>query len=597
MLCNCYISFLGLIAALSFVRAGIASSHSNLELRNVGLSSEVGLRTPTAKFKRDTVIKNSTTLDKSWNGATLFSLQLKASGESKRNTDVTAGINIVCTTCYIKGTATAQLTISDNFNLTQAFESFKSAVEYDIGTVTNVTVNDFETYFDNLESDITSLNFAKFESDLTFPTANNTDFDLEIPDIPQATLLFQFDGLELYMDIDTTLSDEATYTVNIYKSKTALGVSAGEESLGIIFSIDLILSVDSSIDISSGFHIKLNDGVAIDLALFSQNVSSITMNGGNFEFLPVTIESAGVQLTALLKVGIQAGLNVAAPPFKLDGVKFDTFSAGAAVGVYMNVAEFITNVTANPAGNVTGCEVLVEEVYSMAIGAQAGATLALNDYSWGPTPNTSTAVFYTTLASRCALSSATSAALTARAAQATGLTTTTLTTSDTYTATQCLSTGLLNCPISMQTTSKQTVTSTLVTSVPSGSTATFPTTIQNSVANTIAFGTNVKALTSTSGTPTSFNPTSTPTGITGVIDGKIGGVSNKLIIGVSVGIGVPFLVGVIAGCFFFAGRRRSETRGNVSYADAQGLSTSEPYTPSQMSVKKMPNVVVSENLR
>lgn len=256
-----------------------------------------------------------------------------------------------------------------------------------------------------------------------------------------------------------------------------------------------------------------------------------------------------MQLTALLKVGLQVGLNVASPSLNLDGIKFATFSAGAAAGVWMNIAEFSTNVTAAPAGDSSGCKVFVEEVYSMAIGAQAGATLAINDHSWGPTPNTSTVLFYTTLESRCASTiTSTTALVTARAAKSTGLTTTTLTTEDTYTATQCLSTGLLNCPISLQITSKQTVTSTLVTSVPSGSTATFPVTSQTAVASTIAFGTNVKPLTSSSGTSTSFNPTTSPTsGIAGVIDGKTGGVSNKIIIGVSVGVGVPVFIAIIAG--------------------------------------------------
>ena len=44
-------------------------------------------------------------------------------------------------------------------------------------------------------------------------------------------------------------------------------------------------------------------------------------------------------------------------------------------------------------------------------------------------------------------------------------------------------------------------------------------------------------------------PTSSPTspGIGGVLNGKTGGVNNKLIIGVSVGIGVPVLIAVVAG--------------------------------------------------
>jgi hypothetical protein len=264
----------------------------------------------------------------------------------------------------------------------------------------------------------------------------------------------------------------------------------------------------------------------------------------------VTIQSAGVVLTALLRLGLQAGLDIGAPPVKIEGVSFGTFSSGAEVGIWLNLAEFITNVTVAPAGDASGCELLVEEVYSMAIGAQAGATLAILDHTWGPTPNTSTAFYYTTLASVCAVSGTpTTAAVTARAVEASDLTTTTLSTEITYTGTACRSIGLLNCPLSLQTTSKNTVTSTLVTSVPSGSMATFPATTQNSVASVIAFGAHVKNLAATSGTPTSYIPGSTSTsGVVAFIDGKTGGVSNKLIIGVSMGIGVPVLLAIIAGC-------------------------------------------------
>lgn len=190
---------------------------------------------------------------------------------------INAGVEITCTTCYIKGTATAQVTISENFNITQAFDDFKNEVEHDIGVVTNETVDAFETYFKTLALDITSLNPEKFVDDLAFPTVNDTSFDLEIPDIPQASLLFQFDGLELYMAIDTVLSGGSTYSVNIYTSNTPIGVSAGKDKLGVTFSIDLVLSVNANIDITSGFHIKLDDSVTIDLALFSHNVSTIKM--------------------------------------------------------------------------------------------------------------------------------------------------------------------------------------------------------------------------------------------------------------------------------------------------------------------------------
>ncbi|KAF8858413.1 hypothetical protein BDZ45DRAFT_674010 [Acephala macrosclerotiorum] len=579
------------IIGISFVSAGIAPLSDVPQHRDTAFRRSLS----SPSLKRDTVYKNSTTLDKSWNGAELLSFKA-----TQQNGDTTlfAGVDIVCTTCYIKGTASAQLTMNGNFNLTQALQNFTSQIENDIDNLANATVVAVETYFDNVVSDITSLDFNL--DDYDFPTINAT-FDVDIPDIPECQLLVQFDGMELYVEIDTTLSGGATYDLSLYKSETEFGVSVGQEELGIVVNVDLILSAEAEIDISSGFHIKLDDGVAINLALFSKNISSITMNGGHFEFLPVKIQSAGVVLTALLRIGLQVGINVAAPPLTIEHIHVGTFSSGTEAGIWMNVAEFITNVTSGPTGDGTNCDLMVEEVYSMAIGAQAGATLAILDHTWGPTPNTSTVLFYTTLASSClANTTSTSAALTARAVEATGLTTTTLINSTTYTGTGCLSTGLLNCPVSLQTTSKYTATSTLVTSVPSGSTATWPATTQNSVASTIAFGTNVKNLESTSGTPTSFVPTTTPTsGITGVIDGETGGVSNKIIIGVSVGVGVPVLLAIIAGSIFFCRRKRYNAvqTGEIVYTQ-QALSPTEPYTPgSQMSIKKSPRVGVTQNPR
>jgi hypothetical protein len=269
------------------VTATLVPLNSNLQFRNaLSDTSAAGIH------KRDTVFKNSTKFDKSWNGATLFSMYVFPSTHSRivkadfyshsdvekdnGNTALTAGVEVVCTTCYIKGTATAQLTVNGNFNLSQAFQNFKSEVKGDVDSLTNATIDSFETYFEKIGEDVASFDFHL--DDLEFPTLNDTSFDLTIPDIPECQLLFEFDGLELYMEIDTTLSAGATYTFNLYTSESLIGVSAGQDlEVGIVFTVDVILSVEAEIDISSGFHIQLNDGVAINIAMFSQNISSVTL--------------------------------------------------------------------------------------------------------------------------------------------------------------------------------------------------------------------------------------------------------------------------------------------------------------------------------
>ena len=103
-------------------------------------------------------------------------------------------------------------------------------------------------------------------------------FQVDLPPLPQCRLRFQFDGMELYMRLRTELAAGATYTLNLFSSNTPIGISLRDElRIGVVFSIDLIISAEAEITIDSGFHIKLDDGIAIDIPLFDQNVSSITL--------------------------------------------------------------------------------------------------------------------------------------------------------------------------------------------------------------------------------------------------------------------------------------------------------------------------------
>jgi hypothetical protein len=195
----------------------------------------------------------------------------RSEGEvQKGDTSVAAGLQIVCTTCYIKGTATAQLAIDGSFNASQAFEETLDQVQGEVQNITSAAVNNIQGVATNFTD---GLDFEDFD----FPTIP-LDFNIDIPDIPECRLRFQFDGMELYMLLDTILSAGTTYTLNLYSSISPIGLAVGDElQVGVIFSVDLILSVEAEIDISSGFHIKLEDGIAIDIPMFDQNVSSITL--------------------------------------------------------------------------------------------------------------------------------------------------------------------------------------------------------------------------------------------------------------------------------------------------------------------------------
>lgn len=122
---------------------------------------------------------------------------------------------------------------------------------------------------DNLADGVDSSDFDLQPLDL--------NFNVQYPDIPECHLQFQFDGLELYLMINTALSGGADYQLPLYSSNTLSGLSLDKDTfVGVIFSVDLILSLNADIDFTSGVHIKIEDGAEIDLSLFGNSVSSIT---------------------------------------------------------------------------------------------------------------------------------------------------------------------------------------------------------------------------------------------------------------------------------------------------------------------------------
>lgn len=276
----------------------------------------------------------------------------------------------------------------------------------------------------------------------------------------------------------------------------------------------------------------------------------------------MTLVGANTVLTAVLRLGIRSGFELSTHTKYVAGFPVG-FSAGIEAGVWADVAKFVTNVTAVPDSD--NCALQVVEEYSMLLGANAGATLGLGEHSWGPAPSTEVPIWYTTLADACAgtktaaaASAVTSPAVVER--EEDGMTTTS--TVITRTATVCLSTGLVNCPVSLQSAVRNVVTSTLVAPEPVGNEEAFPTTTNDAVVRTVAFGVGAKEMGATTGSPVSYVPTTSSTttskptsswsASTGtdnsVLGGKTGGVSNKVIIGVSVGVGVPVFIMIIAGC-------------------------------------------------
>ncbi|KAL5409184.1 hypothetical protein PMIN03_006114 [Paraphaeosphaeria minitans] len=538
-----------------------------------------------AKHQKREDLKGNVTFDRSWDGVVLFKYgasQSVETGNGNASASVSAGVEITCTTCYVKGIASAGLHIADDFDAGEALNKTIASVFTTVDNFTQEVEDYFEDYFKGVAS---NLDDGIDWHDFAFPPLNYS-FDMDIKPIDDVTLNFMFDDMELYLELNTVLAAGATYELNLFTSNTPIGVGVGKGlMLGVVFKVDLLLSVQGEIDISSGLHIKLDDGVGIDIALFSHAVSNIVFNGGQFEFLPVTVEKAGVVLSAILRIGIHCGIEVATPgtpnativniPLGTPEVK-----GGIEVGVYANLAEFTTNVTVAP--DDADCDIHVLQEYQIALGAVAGASVVFDTDTWGPVAATSIPIWTTALAKVCVhkpTSPATIAAspkLTSEPAQKRAdedeSETVTTKTKITHTGVQCRTSVIGNCPNSLQLTTQTVETRFLTTVVPSGADVTWPAMpgVADKVTKTQDFGDNALAFGRTSGSPVSYTAPPPPTASAGdeageageaaskadeIVNGTTRGVSNKVIIGLSVGGGLLVIAGIVGGIVWLRRRR------------------------------------------
>ncbi|CEL01837.1 hypothetical protein ASPCAL01414 [Aspergillus calidoustus] len=546
---------------------------------------------------------NQTHLTKSWADATLFSLGIGSSTTNnstgtEQSLDLEGALTVTCTACYINGSVTGTVNITNDFNVTDAVSSLSEEV-LDMTSLVLGELSDFVTNTTDVVLDaVTDFDFDGIDLP-AWPTLN-LEFNLnDTEGLPDVHAQFEFTDLELYLELDVVLSAGATYTLNLFTSQSVAGIKIPGLEAGALFKVDLVLIAEAEIDISSGFHVKLDQGLVLDFALFDEDVGGVTLPGGLLEFLPVTITGAG-SLRALLQITASIGFELAT----LDNIPGIDFSTGVSAEVFAYVADLHLSVDATT-DDEAECALEAVAAYTLAVGAAAGATVAVDTYNWGPAPTTTVPVWYTTLASVCAVEkSSTTITSAASPNPSHGLleerqrnnnetheemTTTTLTSSTKYTVVGCRLTGQAICPASLQTTTATERTMTAVVTVESGVTPSFPERTHSTLSGAIPFGANVRKLPAVSGPPVSYVPPR-ETGDAGVSGNSSGdgdmdddddgdGNDEKLIIGLSVGLGCPMLIGVAAGVWWFVHRRKK-------YASVpQSQSETTVYSPWQGGAK------------
>lgn len=105
----------------------------------------------------------------------------------------------------------------------------------------------------------------------------NINLNIAVPELPSCQLELNFKDTEIYVELGLKLSAGLSYGINIYSSKQ-LGVQVSEKLfVGVVFSMDLLLNVDTAMEIVSGFHIRLDKDVLMKIGLFAKQASHLTL--------------------------------------------------------------------------------------------------------------------------------------------------------------------------------------------------------------------------------------------------------------------------------------------------------------------------------
>lgn len=122
---------------------------------------------------------------------------------------------------------------------------------------------------------VTHLNFGSLQGfDLPVP---QIDFNVDVAAAvdPDMKLSIEFQDLDVYAELGIVLSSGLTYTLNLYSS-TELGVEVGSVLVGAVVKLDLILSTETEVDLSAGFHMKM-DRALLDITMFADEASQIDL--------------------------------------------------------------------------------------------------------------------------------------------------------------------------------------------------------------------------------------------------------------------------------------------------------------------------------
>ncbi|KAI0129694.1 hypothetical protein BJ170DRAFT_284481 [Xylariales sp. AK1849] len=188
------------------------------------------------------------------------------------------------------------------------------------------------------------------------------------------SLSLSLTDIEAYLDLDVSLGAATTIAVNLFAPVAPIELPIAGLKVSALVYVDLVLSVEAAIDFTGGIYVKLDEGL-LETDLLAGELLKTHFPTLSVKTLPIEVSLGCTKLQADLRVRVQAAVSA---EIDLDdllplGIDLPKIGAGAEVGVYANLAEYVGFLCNTPSCPVS------KESYGLNVGVAVELDVEVED--------------------------------------------------------------------------------------------------------------------------------------------------------------------------------------------------------------------------
>ncbi|XXG95338.1 hypothetical protein Hte_001599 [Hypoxylon texense] len=204
-------------------------------------------------------------------------------------------------------------------------------------------------------------------------TKGNINASISLDKVVPALSLTLSD-IEAKLDLDVKIGAAATIAVNLFTPKVPISLPLPGLKVDALVFLDLVLGVETAIDLSAGIDVKLVDEAKIETDIFAGKILDAAFSGLSVQVLPIEVRIGCTKLLADLRLRVELGV---AAEVDIDDIipilDLPEIGAGLEVAVFANLLEYVGFFCATPS-----CP-LSKESYGLNIGAAVELDVDVED--------------------------------------------------------------------------------------------------------------------------------------------------------------------------------------------------------------------------